>query len=496
MQIPLVILIFFETLAWQWLSLGAFVIAYMFVIYLVIKTLLQNRNPITTLSWVMILILVPFLGLVFYFLFGQKITKRWLFKRLHHKELQQMEQISNSQLKALQNMNLLEDKYLYEYRKLISLQLKNNSSFLSSNNEIIFYHNGYDLYEQIYEELKLATQYIHIQYYIFEEGEVSEKIMNILIEKKKLGLEIIMILDGIGSRKFSKKSISLLQEIGIEVLIFRPVRFPSLTNKINNRNHRKILIIDGKMAFTGGINIADKYKARYSEKGFWRDTHLRIVGDSVKMLQAIFIVDRYTINRQIISNLSKYFPVVADIKGKHVQIATNSPESGYANIHNAFFTAITTAKTTIRLISPYFIPDETLLMALKNAAMGGVKVEIILPGVKDSAFVQLTARSYVQQLLKDGIKVYFYQKGFIHAKILLIDYLFSMVGSANFDYRSFYHNFEVNTLIYDEKINQDLQKQFEIDKLDSEEIILSKWRKRPRKDKLLESLARLSAPLM
>jgi cardiolipin synthase len=496
MPLPLIILLLFESIVWQWISLIAIIIAYVFVVYLVIKTLLQNRNPITTLSWVMVLVLIPFFGIVLYFLFGQRITKRWIFKRLHHKEIQQMGHISNSQLKALQSMETMDDPYLYEFRKLISLLLKNNNSFLSSNNEIEIFHNGYDLYEEIYKELELASQFIHLQYYMFEDGQVAQRIMGILVEKKKAGLDVIMILDGIGSRKFSNESITYLRENGVEVLLFRPVHFPTLTNKMNHRNHRKIIIIDGKVAFTGGINIADKYLNRSDEKGFWRDTHLRITGDSIKMLEAIFIVDHYMVSKEIINDLSKYFPKTEALKGTHIQIATNSPESGYANIHYAFFTAISTAKKTIKLVSPYFIPDETLLMALKNAAMGGIQVEIILPGVKDSAFVQLSARSYVQQLLKDGIKVYFYQRGFIHAKILLIDDLFSMVGSANFDYRSFYHNFEVNTLIYDDKINQDLQKQFEIDKSDSEEIILSKWRKRPRKDKILESLARLMAPLM
>lgn len=490
------ILLFFETPAWDWISIISIIIAYVFVIYLVIKTLLQNRNPITTLSWVMVLIMLPLWGIVLYFLFGQRITRRWVFKRMHLKELQEMNQISNNQLKALQSMGNIEDEYLFEYRKLMSLLLKNNSSFLSSNNQIGFFHNGYHLYDQIYKDLEEATQFIHLQYYMFDEGHVSNRILEILIKKKKEGLNISLIFDGIGSRKFSKESKQLLEDNGIEVLMFRPVRFPNLTNKMNHRNHRKMIIIDGKVAFTGGINIADKYLNEYSEQGFWRDTHLRITGDSIKMLEAIFIIDRFTITKKIFKDISQYFPKIEFAVGKHVQIATNSPESGYANILNAFFTAINTAKSSIQLISPYFIPDDTLLMALKNAAMGGVKVEIIMPGIKDSAFVQLTARSYVQQLLKDDIKVYFYQKGFIHAKILLIDDLFSMVGSANFDYRSLYHNFEVNTLIYDKQINQELQQQFDIDKLDSEEIILSKWRKRPRKNKLLESLARLSAPLM
>jgi len=490
------ILLFFDTVAWQWISLLFVISIYAFVIYLIIKTLLQNRNPVSTLSWVMVLILIPFLGIILYLLFGQRVTRRWIFRKLHFKELQQMNQIVNSQINHIQSSTAIDDSYLLEFRKLITLLLRKNKSFISSNNHISIFHNGNDLYEEIYKDLEAATQFIHMQYYIFEDGMVADRIKDILIKKSQAGLNVILILDGIGSRKYSDASILALKENGVEVLIFRPVHFPTLTNKINHRNHRKIILIDGKMVYSGGINISDKYLISYQEKGFWRDTHLKIEGESVKMFQAIFLMDRYMISKHIFKDLESFFPDTQERKGAYVQIATNSPESDAANVLNAYFTAITTAKRSIKLVSPYFIPEDTLLMALKNAALGGVDIEIILPGITDSTFVQMSARSYVEQLLHDGIKVYFYQKGFIHAKILLVDEMFSMVGTANFDYRSLAHNFEVNTLIYDQAINADLEKQFEKDKQDADLIVLSQWRKRPIKNKLFESVARLTAPLM
>jgi len=490
------VLLFFESIAWQWISLISMIVAYVFVVYLVIKTLLQNNNPITTLSWIMVLILIPFLGLALYFLFGQKITKRWVFRRMRHKGLQQMNKISDLQLKSISNVDHIDNEYVHSYRKLMSLLLKDNSSFLSLNNHIQVFNSGSQLYKSILEDLEKAVSFIHIEYYLFEDGEVANSIKDVLIRKKKEGVEIIMILDGIGSRGLSNQYIRDLRSHNIEVSLFRPVRFPNLTNKINNRNHRKIIVIDGEIGYTGGINIADKYLVNYGEKGFWRDTHIRIIGDSIKMLEAVFLVDRYYLTNHIFKDLSPYFPRLDESEGATVQVATNSPESGTSNILNTFFTAITTAKTSIKLVSPYFIPDESLLMAIKLAAIGGIRVELILPGVKDSAFIQNTARSYVQQLLKMGIDVYFYQKGFIHAKVLLIDDSFSMLGSANFDYRSFYQNFEINTLIYDRNINKELSIQFEIDKADSEQIHLAQWRKRSWKNKLFESVARLLAPLM
>lgn len=492
----MMLFVFFESVAWDWISIIAVIIAYIFVIYLVIKTLLQNRNPIATLSWVMVLVMIPFLGLALYFLFGQQITKRWVFKRMRNKEIKQMSKISENQLKTMQSIDLIEDKYLYEYNKLMSMLLKNNSSFISSNNHTKLFHNGTSVYESIYKDLENAQKFLHLQYYLMEDGKVADRITEILIKKSIEGLKVSLILDGIGSRKLSTDYIKRMRNHGIEVLLFRPVRFPNLTHKINHRNHRKIIVIDGEIGYTGGINLADKYLVEEGQKGFWRDTHLRIIGDSVKMLEAIFLVDRNYLTQNIYKNLEHYFPNINSPPGQHIQIASSSPESGTANILHAFFTAITTAKKSIRLISPYFIPDESLLMALMTAASGGVKVEILLPGIVDTHFVQYSARSYVQQLLRNGIHVYFYQKGFIHAKILLIDDLLSIIGTSNFDYRSFYQNFEISALIYDSTTTKELIQQFNRDRRNSEKLILSKWRKRPIRKKVFESLARLYAPLI
>lgn len=490
------ILLFFETVAWDYISLIAIIIAYFMVIYLIIKTLLQNRNPISTLSWIIVLITVPFMGIVLYFMFGQKITRRWIFSGMRNKEIVHMNRISNNQLKELQNINKVEDKYLYEYYKLISLLLKNNSSFLSSNNHLKIFHEGKDVYDLLLKDIENAERFIHFEYYLIENGQVVDQLFEKLIEKSDNGVKVSFVMDGIGSRGLSDHNIQNLKSHGIEVLQFRPVRFPNLTTKMNYRNHRKIVVIDGVIGYTGGINITDKYLINHGEEGYWRDTHIRIYGDSVKMLEAIFQLDRFNITKQIDEDLSFYFPDFNAHPGVHMQIASSNPESGTPNIHHAFFMAITSAKRSIRLISPYFIPDESLLMALKTAAAGGVKVEIILPGIIDSMFVQYSARSYIQQLLRNDIDVYFYQKGFIHAKILLIDDLLSLIGTANFDYRSFYHNYEITALIYDKDTTLEFIDQFEKDKKDSEKIVLSKWRKRPVRQKIFESLARLYAPLI
>lgn len=489
-------LLFVNTLAWKWISISSLVFIYLFAIFIMIRTLLQNRNPSTTLSWVLVLILLPYLGLIFYFFFGQRIRKRWIFRRLKIRELVKIRKVSDSQLRALKNVDDIKEPQVLRNLKLIRLLLRENSSFLSVNNTIDIYHNGVDVYNQLYKDLSLAEHFIHLQYYLFEDGDVANRIQSILLERLSNGVEVNLMVDGIGSRSLSDSYIKTLREAGAEVNIFRPVRFPSLTSKINYRNHRKIVVIDGVIGYTGGINIADKYIYGDGDLGFWRDTHIRIYGDAVKMLEAVFLVDRYFVTDSFDKNPAKFFPSIDFQGGTYVQIANSGPESSTQNILNAYFTAINSAQNSICITTPYFVPNESLLIALKTAAAGGVDVQVVLPERIDSKVVQYSSRSYIQELLRANIKVYFYEAGFIHAKVMLVDDHLSVVGSANFDYRSFYHNFEISALIYSTEENKKLRVQFEKDKKNSRRIKLTQWRKRPVGDKLKESVSRLLSPLI
>ncbi len=489
-------LLFINTIAWKWISISGLVLIYIIAIFIMLRTLLQNRNPSATLSWVLVLVLLPYLGLIFYFFFGQQLRKRWIFKRLKIRELVKIRQVSDAQLKALKNTDDIKEPQVISNLKLIRLLLNENSSFLSVNNSVEIYHNGSDIYEQLYKDLSSAEHFIHIQYYLFEDGEVGSRIQNILLDRLKFGVEVSLMVDGIGSRTLSSEYIEILRRAGAEVHVFRPVRFPALTSKINYRNHRKIVVIDGAIGYTGGINIADKYIYGDGDLGFWRDTHIRIYGDAVKMLEAVFLVDRYFVTDKFDKNPAKYFPSVNYHGEKYIQIANSGPESSTHNILNAYFTAISSAQKSIWITTPYFIPNESIMMALKTAAVGGVEVKIILPGRIDSKLVQYSSRSYINELLSSNIKVYFYESGFIHAKIMLIDDYLSVLGSANFDYRSFFHNFEISALIYDKEVNQDLRQQFNKDKQQSRRIRHAQWRKRSINDKLKESLSRLLSPLI
>ncbi|MBN1650737.1 MAG: cardiolipin synthase [Bacteroidales bacterium] len=489
-------LLFVDTLAWKWISISVLVLIYIVAIFIVLRTMLQNRNPSATLSWVLVLVLLPYLGLILYFFFGQRIRKRWIFRRLKIRELVKIRQVSDSQLKALQDVEDIKDRQVLDNLKLIRLLLKENSSFLSVNNTVEIFHNGTDVYKQLYLDLKKAESFIHIQYYLFEDGEVAKRIQEILLDRLNNGVEISLMVDGIGSRTLSNEYIEILRNAGAEVHVFRPVRFPRLTSKINYRNHRKIVVVDGVIGYTGGINIADKYIYGDGDLGFWRDTHIRIYGDAVKMLEAVFLVDRYFVTKKFEKAPTKYFPSIHFNGDKYIQIANSGPESSTQNILNAYFVAISSAKKSICITTPYFVPNESILMALKTAAASGVDVRIILPGRIDSRLVQYSSRSYISDLLSANIHVYFYETGFVHAKIMVIDDHLSVVGSANFDYRSFYHNFEISALIYNREINQELRQQFKKDKQQCRRIHQAQWKKRSLTDKLKESVSRLTSPLI
>lgn len=490
------LLLFFDSVAWKWISITGLGIVYILAIYIIISTLLQNRNPVSTLSWVLVLVLLPYLGLVLYFFFGQRLSKRWIFKRLRFRELVKIRQLSEAQLKTLKTANDILDDQVMHNLKLIRLLLKENSSFLSVNNSIETYHSGSPLYQQLYTDLSIAQNFIHIQYYLFEEGEVAERIQHILLDRLQHGVKVSLLVDGIGSRTLSATYRDILKNAGAEFIVFRPVHFPKFTSKINYRNHRKIVVIDGLIGYTGGINIADKYIRGGGELGNWRDTHIRIQGDAVKMLEAVFLVDRYFVTNTFEAQPSQFFPSIPHQGEKFIQIANSGPESKSQNILDAYFMAISNAQSSIHILTPYFVPNESIMMALKTAASGGVEVRLILPGRIDSKVVQYSSRSFILELLRANVKVYFYEAGFLHAKVMLVDDHLSIVGSANFDYRSFYHNFEIVALIYDKEENQKLNKQFEIDKRNSRRIDLVEWSKRPIKNKLMESVSRLLAPLI
>ncbi len=465
------------------------------VIFTVIFVILENRDPVKTISWGLIIILVPVIGIIVYLIFGQSYRKQKLFSRKGLTDLERINIMSQNQIIDLPTQEFLKDEKIRSKRKIITLLLRNSKALLTERNRIDILNNGRETFDSILYELENARDHIHMIFFRWESDNIGNKIREILFRKAREGLQIRIIFDDVGSWKLSKHYISSLKNVGIEIYPFMRVRFPYLTSKANFRNHRKIIVIDGRIGFMGGLNIADKYIHGTKRLGFWRDTHLRLEGEAVHSLQTIFSIDWYFVSKNIIENEPKYFPLYKVEENCLVQITACGPDSDWASIMQAFFTAISTARKKIYISTPYFSPNESILTALKTVSLGGVDVRLILPANSDSTISYWNSISYIGELLEAGIKVYLYENGFNHSKLLMVDGIFSTVGSANIDYRSFELNFEVNAIIYNEKFTERLEKTFFDDLTQSSLIFPDKWKKRSNRQKLNESLARVLGPL-
>ncbi|MBZ4687058.1 MAG: cls [Clostridiales bacterium] len=477
---------------WHAIATLVTVIFSLTVIFIATVIILENRNPSITLSWLLVLLFIPVLGLIFYLTFGRNYRKKKLVKD---------KEILNDQLNELveQQMHVVSNEFSFSethsINRLVKLILKSSNSPFTKNNTAKVLTNGEETFSEIIEELKKAKNHIHLEYYIIQDDEIGHKIKDILVERACSGVEVRVIYDGVGSRKLSLKYITQLKNAGVKVKCFLPVVMPFLNSKINYRNHRKIIVIDGKVGFVGGLNIGDEYLGKNARIGFWRDTHLKLMGDSVYFLQNIFVQDWHFIGGDWLHG-KNYFPEVERCGNTMVQIAASGPDSEWETIMQAYFTTITSAKKNIYITSPYLIPDDSILMALKTAALSGVDVRIIVPGKPDKRIVYWASHSYFEELLEAGVKIYKYNRGFIHAKLLLVDGTVASIGTANMDIRSFKFNFEVNALVYDEAVYKRLEKDFYTDIEYSDEVTLEEFINRPLLDKIKESGARLLSPLL
>lgn len=467
---------------------------YLLVIaYNTLVLLRENRDPEITLAWVLVLLLLPLIGLIIYLNFGRNYRKVKIFSRKGLTDLKRMDELSQNQIKDLSNV-LFDNRQIQKKLNIIKLLLNNSKALLTAKNQVQILHNGQATFEAILEALSHARSHIHLEYYVYEDDNIGNQIKDILIRKAREGLEIRLIIDAIGSWSLSKSFLKKISQAGIQVGVFMPVRFPLIANKINYRNHRKIVVVDGKIGFVGGLNIADRYIHGTPELGPWRDTHLKIMGDAVQSLQTIFITDWYFVTNNYLQGAG-YFPN-HDIKGRSlVQITVSGPDSDWSSIMQAYFTAITTAEKYIYISTPYFMPNESILTALKTAALSGVDVKLILPAKSDVTTHLYGSMSYVEDLLRAGVHVFLFSKGFNHSKIMMVDGIFTSIGTANMDSRSFDKNFEVNALIYDEEIASQMKQAFLRDISDSKKVLLSEFLKRPEGQKIKESLARVLGPL-
>ncbi|WZL72865.1 cardiolipin synthase [Clostridiaceae bacterium 35-E11] len=467
-----------------------------YTIFIAILIFMENKNPSKTIAWLLVLVLVPIVGFIFYLFIGQNVRKKKMFKKKRKEDFLHFEQIAHMQKEAIADERLFEENESFVKRRLINLMLNSARSPITVNNSSKVLTNGQETFESIIEALKKAKDYIHLEYFIIKDDYIGGMIKNILMEKARQDVKVRVIYDSVGSWRLTGRYFKEMRDAGVEIYGFSPVAFPILSRKLNYRNHRKIIVVDGKIGFLGGLNIGDEYLGKNSYLGFWRDSHLKIEGEAVYGLQNIFLMDWLFVTKQEISFDTVYFPKLGYYGEQLIQIAASGPDSDWESIMQAYFSIISSAEDRIWINTPYLVPGESIMMALKTAALSGVDVRIILPSKPDHKTVFWASMSNVEELLQAGVKVYQYTKGFIHAKILLVDGIAASVGTANLDIRSFELNFEVNAFIYDKDTVAGLEKNFLIDVDDSKELKLEEYLRRPLLDKVKESTARLFSPLL
>ena len=480
---------------WQAISPYLLPVYYLGVFFVVISILLENRNPLKTHSYLLLLLLLPFLGMVIYLFFGQNQRKRRIFSKRKLINTAFGQKYVDEHLDSSLLYRLPESAEVQRHSKLIHF-LNKDLSPLSDHNRVTILKNGEQKLEHLLNALKAAKSHIHMEYYIYSNDDVGGPVAEVLMQKAREGLEVRLILDAVGSFGLKRKFYRELREAGVQVYEFMPVLFPLFTSKINFRDHRKIVIIDGHTGFTGGINLDDRYVNNGKHKLYWRDTHLKIEGEAVKTLQLLFILNWQFVCGENWMPSKKYFPTELHSGHDFVQINGSGPDWELASIMDSYFLAITQADVSVKISTPYFIPNESILDAIITAAKSGLDVELMVPQESDSWIVQAASLSFMTRLLEAGVKVFLYKRGFLHAKVMIVDSNFASVGTANMDYRSFDLNYEVNAYLYDEKLVSELETHFEQDKEDCFQLNLAQWRKRSLREKLKESASRLLAPLL
>lgn len=454
----------------------------------VIHVVMDNRQPAKTMAWALVIIFVPVIGLVFYLFFG-----------INHRKERLVSQRSLDQLAKRSMLGFVEQQNLRvpeRHKQLVDLFVNQSFSLPFKDNQVDIMTDGYAFFPELLKDIAQARHHIHIDMYIFEDDPLGRLVADALINKARTGVRIRVIYDDVGCWNVSHAFFEQMREEGIEVTPYLPVRFPSFTSKVNYRNHRKLVVIDGRVGYIGGMNIALRYVKGTGEQP-WRDTMLRMTGGAVYGIQRAFLVDWYFVDRTLITD-RVYYPPLSPLENNCLaQIVTSSPTNPYPEIMQGYVRAIQSARRYIYMETPYFLPNEPVLFALKTAAVAGVDVRILCPRRSDARFVEWASRSYLREAYEAGVKVYLYESGFLHSKMMVCDDSLTTCGSTNVDFRSFENNFEANVFIYDEGTALRMKSIFLKDQEQS--VLLGDLPQRiyPKFSKRLwESLTRLLSPLL
>lgn len=488
----------FENIDWSFVL--SIVIAALFLVNILLAIsiiFLERRSAQSIWAWVLVLFFIPIFGFIIYMAFGRTIYNQGIFK-IDEKDKVGLEHLVQEQLEDIKNKNFsFVNPLANKYKKLIHMLLYNNHSFLTNNNTITTYTDMNEKFEAMLEDIKNAKDHIHFQYYIFRMDGIGKKLYNAMLEKQKEGVSVKILYDDMGSRALSLRQFRKIKSYGGWVEAFFPSFLNLINPRINNRNHRKIVVIDGEIGYIGGSNVGDEYIGKSEKFGGWRDTHLRIKGNAVKSLQLRFMLDwnSHSKRHNLVYN-EQYFPPIYNDGDTYMQIASSGPDEVWQQIKYGYLKMIYRAKSNIYIQSPYFIPDQSVMEALRIAILSGVKVHLMIPNMPDHPFVYWGTYSRAGSLVKMGAEVHVYEKGFLHQKVVLIDDEVVSVGTTNIDNRSFLLNFEVNAFIYSRREAEKHRHIYEEDVKHSTRLTEEIYESRSKWIKMKEGIANLIAPIL
>lgn len=472
---------------WGIVAVLAFRLVYLAVIlFTIVIVLLDNRNPVKTMAWVLVLVFLPVVGLAFYFFFGRNTRKERLISKKGFSRLSKRPMAEYQAQEALGDFT--------GRNQLIPFFHRVSNALPFEGNDVQVFTDGYSMYQELFRRIAKAKHHIHLEFYIFENDAVGRLLRDLLIDKAREGVSVRLLYDDVGCWDVNPMFYDEMLCEGIEVRSFLKVRFPQFTSKVNYRNHRKLAIIDGKVGFIGGMNIALRY-LKGVPWGVWRDTHICLKGKAVYGIQTAFLTDWFAVDRTLLTS-AQYFPKMDSVGTSVAQIVTSDPVGEWHDIMLGLVKAISCAQRYIYVETPYFLPTEQVMAAFQTAALSGVDVRLMIPKKADAFITHKGTMSYLDELMKSGVKVYFYRAGFLHSKLWVADDEWASVGSTNLDFRSFEHNFEANAFFYDEKTVCTMKEIFLEDMKKCMTLSQKIWDKRSFKNKIVESVVRLLAPLL
>lgn len=469
-------------LYWKWGFAGAYAVILLITLY---SLMLENRTAQHTMVWMYALVFLPLIGYIFYLYSGQLYLKGHLFKTKRKHDREELQLLSKREQKPDVSKFNVHQACFSTFSHNVTMTMQNTAT------QTKILKNGDETFPEIKRRLQEATRFIHIEYYIFRSDRLGKELVDILIQKATEGVEVRFLYDAVGSIQFAASEVDRMKGAGIKVHSFLPIKYGFFNQKFNFRNHRKIIIIDGAVGFVGGLNVGIEYLGENEKIGFWRDTHMVMEGEAVQTLHAVFLLDwDYVSEEYLLENDDYMTPVPVEGDGA-VHVVPSGPDTQEGIMSDLYYSMISCATKSIWIATPYFVPNESIRTALRIAARKGIQVRVMVPEVNDGFLTQYATRSYFPELLRSGIEIYSYKKGFLHQKVLIVDGDMASIGTANMDMRSFHLNFEVNVFLTGTTSIQDLVDHYEEDMKESEKIRPVAFYKRGVMERSKESFARL-----